>query len=178
DVVPATRLQAPFRFDPQGVVQPALNEVELELTSGKLERVTTTAVAVLGARNDGALAVARQNPCREREFVVETKVPDVAHVHESLAIEVGSPANTARDVADGAALDLPRLSVARRVHRIAVEGIAGKESLREGPAHGWRTWQPLFPLRLDTIGFRPQALPRPLRRPKLVVEMAQLFLLG
>src|SRR5262249_32400202 len=112
-MMPAARLQAAHRFDAQGVVQPALDEVELELAPGELERVALVAVGVLRARDDDAVAAARLNPRREREFVVEAEFADVARVDEALAVEVDRPADPARDVAGAAALAVPRPAAAR-----------------------------------------------------------------
>ena len=112
----------------------------------------------------------RVNPRRQREFVVEAKIADVAGVEESFAVEVGRRAPLARGV--------NRLAVTERALVLAaVQGVAGEQPLRELPLHPTRVLLPaqlsLFHSAVSAISNDGLGRPQPgLQVPELVLLVA------
>ena len=88
DVVPPIGGQGPLRLDPDGIVQPAHHQVDVDLAFQQGHPVSLFLLQLQGSRDDGAALFALGvDPGSQGETVVEAEVAEVSGIDEALAVE-------------------------------------------------------------------------------------------
>ena len=94
DVVPLAGRDVALGLDPERVVQPSLDQIELNFSLVQAEAVPFGARAFRHARHDRATSL-RQNPRAQGELVIIAEVGDIASIDKSRAVEARRPADSA-----------------------------------------------------------------------------------
>ena len=95
-VLPAIELDRLHGLDSRSIVQPAQDQVGLNLPVLQIQTIPGLFLDIFRARDDGAGVGGRIDPRRQRELVLKTEGADVAAKNEALAVEAGCLADTAR----------------------------------------------------------------------------------
>src|SRR6185436_9347817 len=118
------------------VVQPPLDQVELDLATLEPQLVALEGRVVLHPRDDrAALGTARQDPRGERELVEVPEGARVAGVEEPNAVEVGRAADLSGREGRLAAAEERRPRAGASVHG-TVQREAGREASRDAAVLG------------------------------------------
>src|SRR5262245_30965161 len=132
-MMPLIGRQRPFRLYAQCVIEPALNEVDLQLACFEDDAV---AFALLGVgqprQNRSSLRALRVDPRGEREPVVKAEIPDVTSVDEPRAVELDSLSDAPRGVSRLATFEFEWRRLLTRFGR-AIERRAERVTAHHGP---------------------------------------------
>src|SRR2546425_4007762 len=86
--MPFVRCERLFGLDADGIVKPALDEMDVKLSALLAQAVPVGAVGVDHARHDRAAALAFSiDPCGNRKLVEKPKIADIAGVNELVSIK-------------------------------------------------------------------------------------------
>src|SRR5262249_45942799 len=150
-----------FGFDADGIVEPALDEVNVKLAVDQDEAISVGAIAVFHAREEGSAALAlRENPGADGELVKKAEVAHIAGIDARLAVE---------DL--GVAIDL---GAARGIVRHAQNRVGGGIVHRVNNQRQVRL-QAALKAPIDRFESVYGLLPFGLRLLQLVVEIMELF---
>ena len=97
DVMPPASREGAFGLHPERVVQPSLDQIELNFSLVQGEAVPFGARAFRHARHDRATSL-RQNPRAQGELVIIAEVGDIASIDKSRAVEARRPADKSDDI--------------------------------------------------------------------------------
>src|SRR5262245_33907173 len=96
-MVPATTWHIRGRFHPQRIVEPALDQVELQLAVGDHQLIALALRLIDHSRKDcSAAAIIDMHPRRQRESVKEAKISGFPQGERCLAVKLHGPAYRSR----------------------------------------------------------------------------------
>ena len=184
-VAPLAGLQRLDRLDPERVVQPAHDQIQLELPVSQKEAVPARALTLsleltLGLGENGPLGSLGPDPCRQREAVGDFECGDRAGVHVSLVVEAGRRSDGTRNEVRHSVQEpgLGRMHTRSVGRQVPVQGVGDFQVVAQGPVDQVRVRERLFPRSLEPVQFGSVLFEFPFRPGQLRLQLLQPALLS